>query len=323
MKHNKIREALFKSINLLNEQDFEPILENIRDAVKFSSKIDDCLEVLASGTGDRYTKFLDESQLIASPLNSLNSQMGGGYHRGELNIVMAGSGYGKSAFLVNVACQGLKKGHNVLYVTLELNRETIANRIDRCMWQMTELQTKNDWKGVREKWDEYEKEKGHGRFFIKHGVSNIFSVSDLARLLDQLKDIHDFVPDIICFDYLELARYNTKNTRLSEYERQGKLADEFRNLAQEINCVLVTATQANRKVHKLDVDESVNEQETVGESIGKVKVADTFGLLLQTKDERIEDVGRFRLMKNRHGIINSDVTMSINYAKMLMTEKTT
>jgi len=320
IKRYKMKNAILKSVSLLEKNQYDEILKIIKDVVKFSSKVDTGYK-LTENIQERYIKLTDVNNIIPTFLSSLNLYLDGGFHRGELNIVMAASGYGKSTFLINEAVYALKQNYNVLYITLELNEKQIGYRMDRCLWNKTAEEAKKDWKLLEDKYKVFKKSNA-GELYIHASSAYAFTRGDIERLLDRLKTYEDFVPDIIIIDYLELMQTSTFNSRAKEYERQGIIAGELRNLGEEYNATILTATQTNRKVFDLDNDEEqVAEQQVIGESLNKIKIADTFFLILQTKKEAAEDTARLRIVKNRHGKIHIDIPMIVNFDKMKMEEK--
>ena len=191
LKQKKLTEAVMHSVDYIQAKKFDNVLEEIKEAVKFSSKIERGTDI-TENISKRYTKFTDEAQIIPCPFPTANRFMEGGYHRGEINIVMAGSGYGKSAYLVNQAVESMKQNYKTIYVSLELNEEQIANRIDRCMWQMNHEEVKKEWKDVQDKWEGFKK-GFEGKLFVKYANAYGFTASDLQRYIDQLKLTDDFI----------------------------------------------------------------------------------------------------------------------------------
>lgn len=321
LKKNKLKSAILKSVDYLNKGEFDSISTEIENAVKFTTKISDFTEI-SRDIENRYMQLVSNESVIPSFFQSLNLKSGGGMRRGEIAIVMAGSGVGKSTFLINQAVWSLKKDYNVLYVSLELSKEEISFRIDRNLFQKTPEELKDDWIDLPQKYEEFYKEHS-GRLFIHTGIATKFTSNDLQRVIDDLKIYEKFVPDIILFDYLELGEANDNyNRKKNEYDRQGIITKELRAIAKKNNVVMLTATQANRKVDNLyQTEEPLSENQVIGDSIKKLQDSDQFFLVLQTKEEAADKKGRFVVMKNRHGERFFMFKINIEFAKMLMTEQ--
>lgn len=324
IRHNKLKDAILKSVDLIKNGDYDTIQKSIVEAVRFSSKPETVSDIFED-IDKRYVRIIDPSNVASTQLNTLNIHTEGGFHRGEISIIAAASGYGKSAFLTNLAVWYLKHDFNVLYLTFELSKEHIQMRMDKALWGLGSEDIKRNWASIKEKY-KLLRQNTKGNLFVVENPQYSFTKADLERLLENMKNYQDFVPDIILVDYLELmqtsAAFHGGKYGIRENERQKIITSDLRNIAVERNIVMITATQTNRNVFKIDKqDEQINEQEAIGESIDKARIADIFLMILQTKEEREKDEARLRIVKNRHGPINIDIKMVVDFDKMRFEEK--
>jgi replicative DNA helicase len=319
IKRNKTKKALIEGIDLMQKNKFDEILDKMKSVVKFSSKINTGKEI-QDNIESRYLKLTDAKNQIPTFLPTLNVYLEGGFHRKELFIFMAGSGIGKTTLLINQAIHSLRLGNKVVYVTLELSEDQIKYRMDKCAmgWDNKELYEK--WRELDERYAEMIR-IGGGKLKVLESSAGSFTNVDLQRYLEQCKTQEDFTPDIICFDYLEKMGVAGSSPHMKEYDRQGAISDNLRNIAAEWNLAMVTATQANRKVYEIDDEtKGVSEEMTIGESLKKLQISDGFFIILQNKTEKENDNCRLRIMKNRHGETTQEMGMKSYFDRMRIEE---
>jgi len=248
----------------------------------------------------RYEKYHHNEDKIPFDLDFMNKITKGGVENKTLNIIMAGINVGKSLFMCHLAATNLMMNKNVLYITLEMAEEKIAERIDANLLKipLDDL--------VRLSFDEYQikiqrniKRKTTGKLVIKEYPTAVANCNHFRHLLTELKMKKSFVPDIIYIDYLNIAassRYKAGSNHDS-YTYNKAIAEEIRGMAVEYNVPIWTATQVNRKgftSSNLDMDD-------VGESFGIPATAD-FMIALNT-NEQLEKLGQIIVtqVKSRYG----------------------
>lgn len=215
----------------------------------------------------RYEFYHRKESKLAFDLDLFNTITGGGVSRKTLNIVLAGTGVGKTLFMCHCAAANLSAGANVLYITLEMAEERIAERIDANL-----LDTPIDQLQLISKENYLRKigkiqEKTVGKLIIKEYPTASVGVSHFRYLLSELKLKRNFVPDIIYIDYLNLcvsSRIKYSNS-VNSYTYIKAIAEELRGLAAEANVPIISATQVNRAGF-------------TSSDIGLENTADSFGL---------------------------------------------
>jgi archaellum biogenesis ATPase FlaH len=185
---------------------------------------------------------------IPFDLEYFNKITKGGLSPKTLNIVLAGTGVGKSMFMCHCASANLMSGINVLYITLEMSEEKIAERIDANILNVTMDELAEMPRDVYERKINRAKEKTVGKLIVKEYPTASASSSNFRYLFNELKIKKNFVPDIVYIDYLNIcssARLKT-GTNFNSYTYVKAIAEELRGLAVEFNVPIISATQTNR-----------------------------------------------------------------------------
>lgn len=249
----------------------------------------------------RFDYYHEEKARIPFDITLLNKITNGGLFRKTLNILLASTGVGKSAFMCHSAAAHLSMGYNVLYITLEMAEEKIAERIDSNLLdipikKLQELDKLSYMKYVNKFRDKFE-----GKLIIKEYPTAAASVANFRHLLNELKIKKSFKPDIIYIDYLNIcASARVKNTNANSYTIIKSIAEEIRGLAIEFDVPIISATQTNRDgMNSSDVDLT-----NTSESIGLPQSVDLMFALIST--EELEQLGQIMVkqLKNRYNDLN-------------------
>ena len=247
----------------------------------------------------RYDFYHKTEKQIQFDLDLFNKITKGGLPIKTLNIALAGTGVGKSLFMCHVAASCISQGHNVLYITMEMAEERIAERIDANLLNVDLNSLKTMTK------DEYTKKfnaltnKVHGKLIIKEYPTASASVLHFRTLLQDLALKKNFKPDIIFVDYLNIcssARIK-HGANLNSYSYIKAIAEELRGLAVEYSVPIVSATQTTRSGFT-NTDPGL---EDTSESFGLPATAD-FMFALVTSEE-LEQLNQIvvKQLKNRYG----------------------
>ena len=229
----------------------------------------------------RYEFYHTKETRIPFDLDYFNKITQGGLPRKTLNIALAGTGVGKSLFMCHCAAGNLSKGLNVLYITLEMAEERIAERIDANLLDTSLDDLKLLPKDVYDKKISRIKSKTNGKLVIKEYPTACAGSANFRHLLNELKLKKNFEPAIIYIDYLNICMSSRikHGANVNSYTLVKAIAEELRGLAVEFNVPVVSATQTTRSGYCLSLDTQVfvNNQKT---NIIDVKVGDridTFG----------------------------------------------
>ena len=266
---------------------------------------------------ERYDFYHKKEDKIPFDLEYFNKITKGGLPSKTLNVALAGTGVGKSLFMCHVASSCLMQGRNVLYITLEMAEEKIAERIDSNLLDVPIKQLSDPLftkQQFRNKVDLLHK-KTQGRIVIKEYPTASAHVNHFKSLLNELSLKKGFQPDIVFIDYLNIcasARY--KGTIVNSYTFVKAIAEELRGLAVECNVPIVTATQTTRAGYGSS-DVSLTD---TSESFGLPATADLMFALIST--EELEQLGQIMVkqLKNRYNdpTIHKRFIVGIDRAKM-------
>ena len=205
---------------------------------------------------DRYAFYHRIEEKIPFDLEMMNKVTKGGISKKTLNIALAGTGVGKSLFMCHCAAANLTAGLNVLYITMEMAEEKIAERIDANLLNVSVQQLETLPKPMFDSKIERVTKKTQGRLIIKEYPTASAHVGHFKALLQELAIKKSFVPDIIYVDYLNICSSNRyKGAIVNSYTFVKAIAEELRGLAGEHNVPIVSATQTTRSGYgNSDVD---------------------------------------------------------------------
>jgi replicative DNA helicase len=245
----------------------------------------------------RYESYHRKEEKIEFDLDYFNKITKGGLPNKTLNIVLAGTGAGKSLFMCHVASSVLLQGKNVLYITLEMAEERIAERIDANLLNIPIQQLTELPKSMFESKINSIAKKTQGTLIIKEYPTASAHSNHFKSLLNELTLKKSFKPDIIFIDYLNIcasSRYKS-NSSINSYSYIKAIAEELRGLAVEANVPIVSATQTTRSGY----GSSDVELTDTSESFGLPATADFMFALIST--EELERLGQIlvKQLKNR------------------------
>ena len=246
----------------------------------------------------RYESYHKKEEKIEFDLEYFNKITKGGLPNKTLNICLAGTGTGKSLFMCHLAASVLLQGKNVLYITLEMAEERIAERIDANLLNIPIQDIAELPKQMFENKVTNLAKKTQGTLIIKEYPTASAHAEHFKSLLNELALKKSFHPDIIFIDYLNIcssSRYRG-NANINSYTFVKAIAEELRGLAVEFNVPIVSATQTTRS----GFGSSDVELTDTSESFGLPATADLMFALIST--EELEDLGQIlvKQLKNRY-----------------------
>jgi len=265
---------------------------------------------------DRYESYHRKEEKIPFDLEFFNKITKGGLPNKTLNIALAGTGVGKSLFMCHVASSVLLQGRNVLYITLEMAEERIAERIDANLLNVPIQDIVDLPKQMFDTKVNNIAKKTQGTLIIKEYPTASAHSGHFKSLLNELALKKSFKPDIIFIDYLNIcasSRYRG-NLSVNSYSYIKAIAEELRGLAVEFNVPIVSATQTTRSGY----GSSDVELTDTSESFGLPATADLMFALISTED--LEGLGQIlvKQLKNRYNdpTIHKRFVVGIDRAKM-------
>ena len=316
-KKEEMKSAIAQSIDLIRQDRVEEVEELVRSALKVSRDIDTGQDYFRD-LGDRYERVFNEEVVpkFKTVLPTLNDSLEGGLGAKELALVIAPPGVGKSLYLVNQGVAAMKQGKKVLYISLEMGEDKIAQRFDSIMSLLPQgqLKTPGSQLSLKNRLEIFKDEFSGCDLVIKEFPSTQGNVNTIRNLMVQLRNHEDFVPDVLIVDYLELLR--PIRDQQAEYEAQQTIARELRGVAMEYGILVWSATQTNRMGRKVKI---ITDAE-LGDSYGKIRTCDFAISLNQTEEEYDNNQMRCFVVKSRNGRPRFIVPMSINYDTLVMGE---
>ena len=247
----------------------------------------------------RYDFYRTKETRIPFDLEYFNKITQGGLPRKTLNIALAGTGVGKSMFMCHCAAANLNSGLNVLYITLEMSEERIAERIDANLLDIPIDELKIIPKDIYDKRLNKIRSKTQGKLIIKEYPTACAGSANFRHLLNELKIKKNFAPDVIYIDYLNICMSSRikHGANVNSYTLVKAIAEELRGLAVEYNVPVISATQTTRSGYS---SSDVGLEDT-SESFGLPATAD-FMFALVKPSEKLEELSQIMVkqLKNRY-----------------------
>ena len=215
----------------------------------------------------------------------------GGLGTGELCVVIAPTGAGKSHVLVHLGAQAIKQGKNVVHFTLELSDTAVARRYDACITGINLDNIIDEKEAIFEKVQEVD-----GQLIVKEYPTKSATTITIKNHLERIRQTQMEI-DMVIVDYGDLLRGSSVGKNTEKRHELESIYEELRGIAQEFNCPLITASQTNRK----GLNEEVITMESISEAFNKCFVADFIISLSRTIKDRNCNIGRLFVAKNRNG----------------------
>jgi hypothetical protein len=286
-KKQKLKEALIKSVDLIKNSSFDEVSKVIDGALKLGSDNSFGYEYLA----DFEKRFeLKARNPVSTGWQQIDDVAKGGLGKGELGVVVAPTGAGKSMVLVHLGAAALKQGKHVLHYTLELADTIVASRYDSAI---TGVELKNLTIFKEKIYDEIKDLTG--KLIVKEYPTRSASIQTIKNHIDKLRR-RDFVPDMIIIDYGDLIKPESSGRDEKRHQLET-IYEELRGLAQESECPVWTASQTNRS----GLNAEVITMESISEAFNKCFVADFIFTVSRTVEDKNTNTGRIFLAKNRNG----------------------
>lgn len=291
-RHETLLRVILQSADLIEKGDYDPIEKLVKDAVQIS---------LTRNLGTNYfedprarlMKLKSNNGQISTGWPTLDSKLYGGFNRGELEIFAGGSGAGKSLFMQNLACNWLTAGLDGVYITLELSEELCSMRLDSMLTGVTTKDLFKDIDTVEMKIKIFGKKAGDLQIKYMPAQSN---VNDIRAYLKELQVQSGRKIHYICVDYLDLLMPVSAKVSPSDlFVKDKYVSEELRNLAKELDIVVVTASQLNRSaVEEIEFDHS-----HISGGISKINTADNVFGIFTSRSMREHGKYQLQLMKTR------------------------
>ena len=296
-KNQTLKTAIMQSVDMLENKDYDGIKRVVDDAMKAGTTRDlghDYIESLEV----RLTE--SSRDTIETPWDVVNEIMDGGLGKGELGVIVAPAGIGKSWTLQNLGATMLKEKKSVVHYTLELNENYVGIRYDTIFTGVTTSNIKFNKEEVQKKIS-----KLTGKLLIKYFPTKSATVQTLGSHLKQI-ELSGINPDLVIVDYADIIM----PTGFFKEKRHaiGNIYEDLRGLAGEVEVPIWTASQANRSA----LEEDVIGADKVAEDYSKIMTADFVMSMSRKVEDKIANTGRFHVIKNRFGVDGITFPATIN-----------
>lgn len=284
-KNQEIKRAIMDSVSLLKMGNYDEIKSKMDSAMKAGADTDIGLDYV-NNVGARYNEAARHT--ITTGWDVIDDLMDGGLAPGELGVVMAPAGIGKSWMLINIGANAVRAGKTVIHYTLELNENYVGQRYDSVLTGINAQTLKHHQDTVEEKMRSLT-----GELTIKYYPTKSVGVMALKAHIEKTI-MQGKTPDLVIVDYGDLLKVNTKKDK---HEALEDLYEELRGMAGEYKIPVWTASQAGRSA----LEEDIIEADKIASSYGKVMVADFLMSLSRKVEDKMSGTGRGHVIKNRFG----------------------
>jgi replicative DNA helicase len=217
--------------------------------------------------------------------------MDGGLAGGELGIITACAGSGKSWVLAKIGAEAMKQGKNVVHFTLELNENYVGLRYDSCFTGIDFQNIRNNVDIVRKKIEQVP-----GKLFIKYFPIKTVSAHHLKMHTERIAMLGSKI-DLIIVDYADILRPYQSERNSNSYSEAGGIYEELRSIAGELQVPIWSASQSNRAA----MDEDIIQANNISDSYRKIMTADFVMSLSRKVTDKVANTARFHIIKNRFG----------------------
>jgi len=287
-KSQKLKNAIIDSVEHLKTGNYEQVKALVDSAMKagiernighdYMTEVDKRMSVMARNT-------------IKTNWAEVDTIMDGGLASGELGIITACAGSGKSWVLAKLGAEAMKQGKNVVHFTLELNENYVGLRYDSCFTGIDFQNIRNNVDIVRKKIEQIP-----GKLFIKYFPIKTVSANHLKMHVERIAMLGSKI-DMIVVDYADILRPYQSERNSNSYSEAGGIYEELRSIAGELQVPIWSASQSNRAA----MDEDIIQANNISDSYRKIMTADFVMSLSRKVTDKVANTARFHIIKNRFG----------------------
>jgi|TARA_R100000458_G_C8256759_1_gene232781 replicative DNA helicase len=314
-KEQSLKDAIIRSAEFVKSKKYSEIEPLMREALTVGRNVDLGLDYFTD-VDERWDRLKNDTCEAShrTIFESLNEALEGGLADKELAMVVAPPGVGKSLYLANQAVRSCLDGSNVLYVSLEMSEDRVAQRLDSIFSRIRQSQLKDRCDDLKNRLEQVTQTiPDRGRLKIKEFPTKRATVNQVRAYLQQLNNYESFTPDVIIIDYLELL---ATDAQTPEYQAQERLAQELRGMAIESKCLVWTATQTNREGKKVNL---ITDTE-LADSYGKTRVCDLVLSINQNEEEFDKGKSRVYVIKSRNGRARFIIPARMDYDRLVIAQ---
>ena len=285
--NQNLKNVILRSVDLLKAGSYDRIKDLVDNAMKVGNETDmgmDYIEDFDERTDDL------KRTTVATKWEPINDLMDGGLGPGELAVVVAPSGVGKTWILTALGAEAVRKGLSVVHYTMELSEHYVGARYDTVFTGIPSADLKEKKEEVKSKIKNL-----RGRLLVKYFPPKGVTVKKLQQHIEKMVTL-DNKPDVIIVDYADLLLSHS-NKSDSTYQEQGGVYIDLRGMSGELEIPIWTASQTNRSA----IDSEVIEADKIADSYAKVMNADFIMSWSRKSKDKLNNTARCHIMKNRFG----------------------
>lgn len=291
--------AVYKAVNVIGGEDKKTPMSALPDLLQkaIATTFDNSIgHDYITDAEERWEFYNRKEEKIPTGIQHVDYILRGGIPKKTLGVLLAGTGVGKSLTMCSISSNLIDSGYNVLYITLEMAEEKIAQRIDQNLLNLTTEELDSIGKETFIRRFESLKVKAKGKLVVKEYPTKSAHSGHFRALLKELQQKKDFSPDLICVDYLNICSSQNAPKGSNSYTEIKSIAEELRGLAMEFDVPVLTATQTNRT----GFDDTDVGMTSVSESFGVPMTADYFFAITTTDKLKEEGLIKMTQLKNRY-----------------------
>jgi len=285
--NQNLKGVILQSVDLLQAGSYDRIKDLVDSAMKVGTETNLGMDYIEDF--DIRTEELNR-KTVPTKWNPINDVMDGGLGPGELGVVVAPSGVGKTWILTAIGAEAVRRGLSVVHYTMELSEHYVGARYDTVFTQIPSTELKEKKEEVKGKISNLK-----GKLLIKYFPPKGVSVKKLQQHIEKMVTL-DNKPDVIIVDYADLL-LSDSNKSDSTYAEQGGVYIDLRGMSGELEIPIWTASQTNRSA----IDSEVIEADKIADSYAKVMNADFIMSWSRKSKDKLNDTARAHIMKNRFG----------------------
>ena len=285
--NQNLKGVILRSVDLLQAGSYDRIKDLVDSAMKVGTETNLGMDYIEDF--DIRTEELNR-KTVPTKWNPINDLMDGGLGPGELGVVVAPSGVGKTWILTAIGAEAVRRGLSVVHYTMELSEHYVGARYDTVFTQIPSTELKEKKEEVKGKISNLK-----GKLLIKYFPPKGVSVKKLQQHIEKMVTL-DNKPDVIIVDYADLLLSHS-NKSDSTYAEQGGVYIDLRGMSGELEIPIWTASQTNRSA----IDSEVIEADKIADSYAKVMNADFIMSWSRKSKDKLNDTARAHIMKNRFG----------------------
>jgi len=287
-KNQKLKSAIIESVDHLKTGNYDRIKSLVDGAMKAGMERNIGHEYITDVDGRMSTTTRD---CVKTNWSVIDSILDGGLGKGELGVVTAPAGIGKSWFLAHIGSESMKQGKNIVHYTLELNENYVGIRYDACFTGIDFQNIKNNIDVVKERLKTVP-----GKLFIKYFPIKTASAQTIKIHTERIMSLGTKI-DMIIVDYADILRSIDSIRNSNSYQEAGGIYEELRACAGELQIPIWTASQSNRSSLEVDIIQANN----IADSYRKIMTADFVMSISRKIEDKISNTARVHVIKNRFG----------------------